>query len=114
MLTPEVAWAAGLFEGEGCIDDSGRNSIRITLSMCDEDSVWRFARAVGRPEVHFKFAPGMKRREQKPQYLVRASGHDAVDILTILWEGLGQRRRARALELLSKAHIRRPRRYKEV
>lgn len=47
----EIAWAAGLFEGEGCFDHSpsGGNAHRprATMSLTDRDVLERFMRAVG-------------------------------------------------------------------
>jgi hypothetical protein len=41
----EIAWAAGLFEGEGSITRFGRPGkfdLRVSLNMTDEDVVRRF------------------------------------------------------------------------
>lgn len=49
----QIAWAAGLFEGEGCISikppQGARHmpSIRLNISMTDEDVLVRFREAVG-------------------------------------------------------------------
>lgn len=49
----EIAWAAGLFEGEGCISIKPPHghgkipSIRLNVSMTDEDVLVRFREAVG-------------------------------------------------------------------
>ena len=42
----DIAWAAGLFEGEGSIVPN-RGSIRLTLRMTDRDVVERFFQVVG-------------------------------------------------------------------
>ena len=46
MSTSEVAWAAGLFEGEGTITHSGGRP-RLALKMTDDWPVRRFAEIVG-------------------------------------------------------------------
>jgi hypothetical protein len=51
-----IAWAAGLFEGEGCIflrinKEKGKYYPHLSLSMCDEDVVKKFAITVDRPNI---------------------------------------------------------------
>ena len=45
MLVKEIAWASGLFEGEGCISMNGgtKPCPRITLAMSDRDVVRKFS-----------------------------------------------------------------------
>jgi hypothetical protein len=55
--TPEqVAWAAGLFEGEGCWNayrrESGKIQMQARLGMTDRDVVERFAQIVGYGSIH--------------------------------------------------------------
>lgn len=40
------AWAAGLFEGEGCVTRCGAGPI-LQIRMCDEDVLLRFQEIVG-------------------------------------------------------------------
>ena len=47
----EIAWAAGLFEGEGSIYPSGRG-VRLALKMTDEEPIRRFAKIVKRGSVY--------------------------------------------------------------
>jgi hypothetical protein len=50
----EIAWAAGLFEGEGSITRFGRSGkfdLRVSLNMTDEDVVRRFDAIVDRGKV---------------------------------------------------------------
>jgi hypothetical protein len=51
LVIPEVAWAAGLFEGEGTITRSGKQP-RLCLAMHDESVVRRFAAAMGIGHVY--------------------------------------------------------------
>jgi hypothetical protein len=48
----EIAWAAGLFEGEGCISLQQRGKPALTLGMCDEDAVRRFHTIIGVGQVY--------------------------------------------------------------
>jgi hypothetical protein len=43
-----TAWAAGIFEGEGCISiHKANSSVSLHVKMTDQDIVERFAKAVG-------------------------------------------------------------------
>jgi len=48
-MTNEIAWAAGLFEGEGTLNvyrrSSGKLQVQVRLGMTDRDVVERFLRA---------------------------------------------------------------------
>lgn len=47
-MSDKIAWAAGLFEGEGCSSWNNRNKrISLQLATTDEDVVLRFKRAIG-------------------------------------------------------------------
>jgi hypothetical protein len=43
----DIAWAAGLFEGEGCISLNKEGKYIVSLQMCDEDVVRSFAEVIG-------------------------------------------------------------------
>ncbi len=43
----EIAWAAGLFEGEGCIVLRAKRAAELTVGMTDRDVIDRFHRVVG-------------------------------------------------------------------
>lgn len=48
-IETELAWAAGLFDGEGCIHALKRqeNTFQVSLGMVDECTVNRFAQIIG-------------------------------------------------------------------
>ena len=91
------AWAAGLFEGEGCIATEYAGYVRLMVSMTDEDVVKRMREAVGGsvsgPHVQGVRADGHIR---KPIWRWTASGSRARSLLILWWPWLGWRRRARA------------------
>ena len=100
MNREEVIWAGGLFEGEGCITVWQRAKYTpqpsAGLTMTDEDAVRRFADAVG-----FGSVRADKDRGHKPTWTWKATGFPSVQALVaLLWPWLGQRRRARAKEVL--------------
>lgn len=99
----ELAWAGGLFEGEGCFTgkEKGRHyQVTAKVRMTDRDPLERFVRAVGVGEVKgpFEHHSGHGR---KPFYswAVQSFEHFQA-VVAMLWPFLGERRKARALELL--------------
>lgn len=100
----DIAWAAGLFEGEGCFGAYARKTkwgCQARLSMTDRDVVERFAAIVGVGSVH---EPRHKRAHEKPVhdwYVQDAADVQAVIELLLPW--LGERRRAKALEVAAVA-----------
>ncbi len=103
-----LAWAAGLFEGEGCITHNGKQdrilTPKLVLCMTDKDSVERFLDIVksGRILVRKRSELSVDKisRKSKIPYEWRVTGHkECITILRLIWPGLGLRRKARALEL---------------
>ena len=99
-----LAWASGLFEGEGWIgwkkgeyrsrtDKSGPH-LEMRLGMTDEDVVQRFTEVVGVGSTYGpyrKFAPDG--REIKPSWSFIASGKEAYAIAIAMWPWLHARRK---------------------
>jgi hypothetical protein len=95
-----VAWAAGLFEGEGCITTGSPPSygLMLTLSMTDEDVVLRFREAVGAGRVTPRTRNNAP-KHWKDIWSWYACGEPAEAVLDLLLPFLGQRRSARAQEV---------------
>ena len=102
----ELAWAAGLFEGEGCISvdpPSGRNkkpSIWLHLGMTDVDPVDRFHAAVGGMGHRSLERRGQKGQKDLHRWTCYKFEHCQA-IIAMLWFGLGERRRAKAAAVLT-------------
>ncbi len=101
----DMAWAAGLFEGEGCIT-IGRSTSdiiypRLQLAMNDEDIVRRFHSIVGVGTVYFK--PSKNPKHGDTWVWRTGSFHHAQAVICMLWSYLGLRRTARAKEVLTMA-----------
>lgn len=98
-----IAWAAGLFEGEGCIFFSYTGDhiqARVEIRMTDKDVLERFALIVDRGEVksrNYDQAPNSKKRVYK-WGLYDAEGVRYV--LNLLMPHLGERRSKKAQEAL--------------
>lgn len=101
----EIAWAAGLFEGEGCIYESTNhgNAMRgLTIRMTDEDTLRRFHRIVGVG----RFSVVRPNRSTKPHYKQAFSWHvgawpEILMLADAFMPWLGQRRQRRFAELLT-------------
>jgi hypothetical protein len=102
----QIAWAAGLFEGEGSMHVRGTlgqrgNAVQLRLGMTDHDVVRRFGAIMGVGRFQL-YAPRSTR--EKPilvWYLYRAS--DVARVLESLVEYFGVRRTAKALEVMERA-----------
>jgi hypothetical protein len=102
-----LAWAAGLFEGEGSITwnrAKGKGYVVLLLSMTDGDVVRRFHGALGLGRLNGPYRRGLAAsgNPRKPLFYWSASGFEHVQaIVAMFWPWLGDRRRARACEVLA-------------
>lgn len=92
---PNVAWAAGLFEGEGSISLK-KQTMQLALGMSDFDVVDRFQKVIGIGKVYGPYQDKRK-SSYKPMWTWACSGHkNCQAVLAALWGFLGERRRAKA------------------
>ncbi len=101
----EIAWAAGLFEGEGCWNvytrKSGKLQVQARLTMTDRDVVERFASIIGCGSTRASHTPSARARGDKPLtewYVYEAER--VREVIRLFLPYLGDRRRARAEEVL--------------
>jgi hypothetical protein len=94
----EIAWAAGLFEGEGTITHARRRSpgLLVAVTMTDEDVVRRFDEVVDRGKVYGPYSPPSYRDRWKPFWRWQATGDAAHDVLDLIGPWLSPRRIAQA------------------
>ena len=98
----EIAWLAGLYEGEGCLSytrSRPRGRWNVYLGMTDMDVVYRFRELVGWPGqigiVRRGLLPGYP-ENYKTMYRITFGGVSRVTEFTdTLYAQLGQRRRMR-------------------
>jgi len=100
MASPEeIAWAAGLFEGEGCITEVG-GRFALTVTNTDEWVVQRFYDIVALGSIYGPYrnseADGHRR---KPFWTWTAHQEQALDAMQLLAPWLSPRRLNRAYEL---------------
>jgi hypothetical protein len=101
MATPEeIAWAAGLFEGEGSITAS-RGTARLSLKMTDEVVVRNFAAVVGRGMVYGPYQnTSLDGYRRKPFWFWVCTGRaESALVLESIGLWLSTRRLARARQL---------------
>jgi hypothetical protein len=96
----EVAWAAGLFEGEGTMTLNGvSRSPRVKLSMVDRDIVQRFHRIVGVGQT-CEWNDG----KNQPQLCWYSGAKNSVRIVIEMFlPYFGVRRKQRAAQVLARA-----------
>jgi hypothetical protein len=106
MQPCSLEWAAGLFEGEGCITTNGSRTYRcprLALTMSDEDVVRRFAEVVGLPYYipHKSNTPN-----RKPCWTWRTAKRvEVIRILSALLPYFGNRRAYKALTILDQLEL---------
>lgn len=104
--TPEdVAWAAGLFEGEGCwnayVRPSGKVQMQVKVGMTDQDVVERLCRIMGCGTVVRSHSRAHRERGDKPLFTWSVYEAERVrEVIHLLLPHMGERRTARALEVL--------------
>jgi hypothetical protein len=99
-----IAWAAGLFEGEGCwnayVRKSGKVQMQARLAMTDRDVVERFAAIIGFGSVYER--SHQKHEEWKPLFDWSIYEAEKVrELVALFLPYMGERRRAKALEVLT-------------
>jgi hypothetical protein len=103
----EIAWAAGLFEGEGCMHFRGTvgkrgGNAQMRLTMTDSDVVARFAVIMGCGNSYFSHTPVHRARGEKPLYTwVVYTASQIIQCLELLMPWLGDRRRVKAKETIA-------------
>jgi hypothetical protein len=97
MTTLDIAWLAGLLEGEGRFSKRG-NCVTIQLYMSDRDVVERAARLLKAPSIGVREP---RRSAHKPCYYCTVSGPEAAAWMMTLYRLMGTRRQARIRELLA-------------
>jgi hypothetical protein len=95
----DVAWAAGLFEGEGNLTLRGKSSAEAVIGMTDRDVIEHFLTVVG-----FGNLTCERRSNPRHNNVYRWSASNATDVrilIEMFLPFLGERRRQRALEVLA-------------
>jgi hypothetical protein len=102
-----LAWAAGLFDGEGSVMWSSatcNGQIKASMKLTDEDVLRRFHEVIGLGKVTGPYSRTGDKAHYKPCWYWTITGHQNVQaVMAALWHWLGIRRRAKAKEVLAMA-----------
>jgi hypothetical protein len=110
-MREDIAWAAGLFEGEGCCYLRKRNDrqgryVRMEVAMTDRDVIERFAQAVGFGKVDGPWGP--YGRGTLPVFRWTVAGFERVQAAAaMVWPWLSPRRREQVRDTLLNGSFRR-------
>jgi hypothetical protein len=95
-----IAWAAGLFEGEGCFHYSAASThIRASLNMTDYAPVEQFMRIVGIGKVRIQTRPSPRHQDQMHWDVSNRPG--VIHVFELLRPWLSERRVAQAERALA-------------
>lgn len=113
MDTVDIAWFAGIFEGEGCFTIEKNGNTRLIVGMCDKDIIDRIKAMF---PIHQNKAPVQPKPVQprynqpKIRYTWCVSDPGEVKRITeLILPWLGERRTAKANEVLKSLATRRER-----
>lgn len=98
MIKTDIAWAAGLFEGEGSVFMTKKDGIGIALGITDRDVIENFSKITG---IKIN-GPYTQRLSTKPIWMCQTTGiYSVQEILRKFWPYLGERRRAKIADCFS-------------
>lgn len=105
MTPTEIAWLAGLLEGEGSFGNYSKKTmvdLRVQLAMGDLDVVEKAAAVVGGAPIYTYDRKGQKgfRDHHKPQHKITLRGYQAARVMQAILPYMGRRRSEKIEELL--------------
>ena len=107
LTVKDIAWLAGLYEGEGWFGGAISKGVRykkpywypcIRIVSTDQDIMKRVSILIDRPVN----GPYMAKKSTKPYWQVTTVCSRAIGLAMMLYPLLGNRRQARVRELISK------------
>lgn len=108
MSREALAWAAGLFEGEGAVvayanrPGAPKKYVRLMLPNTDEGLVRKFAETVGVGTVFGPYGPYAGQLGKKPQWRWQTNTFEYTQaVVAMLWHWLSPRRREQVLSKLA-------------
>lgn len=109
----DIAWAAGLFEGEGCFSLTSSSPkatatlyLRAQMNMVDEEPIRRFVEIVGVGDLRFANPPSTQKRGHSPYWSWKVSGADALSVYRLLKPHLSMRRKVCAEQIIGRVRER--------
>lgn len=101
LRNEEIAWMAGLFDGEGCIHFVGVNAVRLKVKMADKDIIEMLRDRAG-CDVSICIEKRSNPKHADAWYWQVQRGEDVVRLLTEMMPWFGARRKAKAEEALER------------
>lgn len=100
ISSAEIAWVAGVFEGEGHLVNNGKFGIRLRVNMVDEDVIRRLHKITGVGKVYERDLRSESRQLQYVWDVCRRN--EVLDVLYKIRPWLGTRRSIRASEAIER------------
>ncbi len=105
MTVKDIAWLAGIIEGEGAVHDGGFGTSKyrsptISIQMADKDVVAHIATLFQR-KVYGPY-DRINRKQCKSIYRASVHGRDAIGVMLTVFPFLGERRRSRIVGVVSR------------
>ena len=104
MLVRDIYWLAGILEGEGCFNFTG-HSMQLRCAMTDKDTMEKVSNLL-RGKIHSGHTPA-----GKPYYSIQINGINAYQFMCMLYPLMGNRRREKIREIITKQLSRWPLKY---
>ena len=110
MKAEQIAWAAGILEGEGCFSKFDRkypsgnthSTCAIHCEMTDEDTIVKLKEILGVGNINYRENHRKDGRIRKPTWILSVQKQkDVFDTLIRVMPHLGVRRLGRAKELFN-------------
>jgi hypothetical protein len=99
ILNPEIAWAAGFYEGEGSVSACGGHKLILSVSQAGDEPLRKFKSAIGLGAISGPYM-GKSRFQRQPIYRFQANGENVLACLQMMWPMLSKRRQEQALRAL--------------
>ena len=107
----EIAWLAGIVEGEGCVVVSPKaKTLRLSIEMTDLDVLQKAQRIIGPDARLSKRTVKLHNPAWKDRYILHLSGSRLIQWLMTIHEFMGERRKAKIRDaiIMFKARRNRP------
>lgn len=104
----ERAWAAGFFEGEGCVmfrtyGEKKAGKMNIKISQVDPEVLERFKAFAGMGSVYGPHSHTNNGREVRPQWSYQLQVDDKVlTVMAMMWDYMGHVKKAQAQRVFAK------------
>lgn len=99
----ELAWAAGFYEGEGCISSDKTLRPRIFIHQVGREPLDKFRDVVGCGMVRGPYGPPVGSPNRQPIHSYELEGFtDVQALVAMIWSWLSERRQRQAVEILNR------------